>query len=145
MAVSANQPLLGAMNPGKRRTGEVHDSIHLYEGTLCFYERSSGADEGFITDTDDGGSNNFAGVVKKEQDNSSGSSGDLDVEFYTEGGFVLAMAAANKGYVGDKAYATDNYVVTASSSSSTWIGKFTEYIDATHMRVDLFQSEADPT
>ena len=142
MSVSANQPIR-AQNPGNLRSGPVDTLIHLYQGTIAFFERTSGASEGYVTDTADSGSNDFAGIVYAEKDNSAGSAGDKDAELYTSGSFVLYIAAANQGYVGDKAYATDNFTVTASSSSATLIGKFTEYIDATHMRVELGGADTD--
>lgn len=140
MAVTANQTIR-AQNPSRLITGKVLGSTTLYQGTLAYFERTSGTDEGYVLGDDDGGNNNFAGIVVKEVDNSSGDSGDKDVELYTEGDFVLAGTGFTRAIVGDKAYATDNYVVTASSSSSTYIGTFVEYISTTAMRVRIDTQE----
>lgn len=140
MAVTANQKAQ-AQDPGGLRAG-LADARNLYEGTIAFFERTSAASEGYVTDLDDGGVNNFAGIVKEQVDNSGGSAGDLAVEFYTRGAFVLQGTGFHMGLVGDKAYASDNFTITNSASSTTLIGKFIEYISATKMRVEI-QSDSD--
>lgn len=145
MAVTANQ-LSQAMDfQDHLRTGLVDASRQLYQGTLCFFERTSAANEGYLTDLDDSGANTFAGVVKEEADNSSGAVGAIAAEFFVKGAFVFEGTGFHIGLVGDMAYATDNFTVTNSSGSATWIGKFVEFISTTKMRVELFASATDPT
>jgi len=136
MAATTNQ-LIQAMSPGEIVPGKVAASATLYQGTIAFVERTSGSGEGYILADDDSGNNNFAGIVKDKVDNSAGSDGDKDCELYTKGSFVLEGSGLSQAYVGDKAYATDNYTVTPSSSSATYIGTFVEYISATKMRVKI--------
>ncbi len=146
MAATENQKIQ-AQGAGGLRAG-LADAVRLYEGTIAFFERTSGAAEGFVTDLDDSGANNFAGIVKAEVNNSAGSAGDLAVEFYTEGGFVFSGTSTavgntfNQGHVGDKAYASDSNTITNDSSSTTLIGKFIEFISTTKMRVEI-QSGSD--
>ena len=136
MAVTANQ-LIQAQNAGNRRSIPVGGSVHIYGGTMVFYERTSGAGEGYASDTDDSGANDFAGIAVAEADNSSGSAGDIDVEVFTIGGFVLVGSGFAQQFVGDLAYASDNYTITITSGSNTKIGAFSEYISTTKMRVDI--------
>jgi len=136
MSVSANQTVR-AQGAGSRRALPVDAGITLYQATLAFIERTSGASEGYGTSTPDSGNNNFAGVVVEECDNSGGSAGDETAEVFTEGGFVLEGSGFSQDIVGDTAYASDNYTVTPSSSNTTKIGRFSEYISATKMRVDI--------
>ena len=136
MAVTTNQ-LVQGQGLGKLLGIPVAAATTLYQGTLAFFERTSGATEGYALGDDDGGNNNFAGVVVDKVDNSAGSAGDKTVEVYTEGSIVLEGSGFHQGYVGDKIYATDNYTVTPSSSSATYIGTCVEYISATKIRVKL--------
>lgn len=136
MAITANE-LIQAQNPGNRRKIPVAASTALYQGQIVFYERTSGTAEGYATGACDSGTNDFAGIAVAAVDNSSGSAGDLYVEVFTVGGFVLQGTGFIQGIVGDLAYASDNFTITASSSSTTKIGAFSEYISTTKMRVDI--------
>jgi predicted RecA/RadA family phage recombinase len=136
MSVAANQ-LIQAQNPGSRVKAPVAASEHIYQGTLCFWERTSGAGEGYLCDDDDGGANNFAGVAVAEVDNEGGDAGDKNAELFTSGAFVFEGTGFTQAIVGDKAYASDNFTVTGSSSSTTYIGTFKEFISSTKMRVEI--------
>ncbi len=136
MAVSANQ-LIQAQNPGNRRSIPVDASVHIYGGTIVFIERTSGSGEGYATDVGDSGTNEFAGIAVAEANNSSGSAGDINVEVYTVGGFILVGTLFGQYIVGDLIYASDNYTVDDSSSSKTKIGSCSEYVSATKIRVDI--------
>jgi len=136
MSVTANQ-LIQAMDPGKLIPAPVAGTTTLYQGTLAFWERTSGAGEGFALGDDDSGNNNFAGIVVDKVDNSAGSAGDKKAELYTEGSFVLEGAGFTQAMVGDKIYATDNYTVTNVDTNATYIGTCVEYISATKIRVKL--------
>ena len=136
MAVTANQPVK-AQNAGGRQALPVDASVALYQGTLAFYERTSGSSEGYGTSTADSGNNNFAGIVVEEKDNSSGAAGALTAEVFTDGVFELEGSGFSQAIVGDAAYATDNFTVTADSTNATLIGRFVEYVSATKMRVKI--------
>ncbi len=136
MAVTANQ-LIQAQDPGRRRSYPVGGSVHIYQGTIVFLERTSGAGEGYASDVSDSGTNDFAGIAVAEADNSDGDAGDINVEVYTIGGFILVGTFFGQYIVGDLIYASDNYTVDDSSSSTTKIGACSEYVSATKIRVEI--------
>jgi predicted RecA/RadA family phage recombinase len=115
----------------------VDAAIHIYQGTMVFFERTSGSSEGYGTDTDDGGANNFAGIAVDECDNSAGAAGAKSVEVFTEGTFELKGTGFSQAIVGDLAYAGDNYTVTATSGGMSKIGRFVEYVSTTKMGVKI--------
>jgi len=130
MAVTANQVI--EKREG-RRSYPVAASVHIYEGTLVFLTAA-----GYATDVTATGVNGFVGVAVGEQDNSSGSAGDLTVEVWAEGEFVLQGTGFAQADVGSKVYAEDNYTVGVSiSTASVPIGMVTEYISSTKIRVDI--------
>jgi hypothetical protein len=136
MAVTANQ-LIEKRGQLAEIPAPVLGSTTLYQGTLAFWERTSGSDEGYALGDDDSGANNFAGVVKEKCDNASGSSGDKTATLHRSGSFVLQGTGFTRAIVGDKCYATDNFTVTATSTSATYIGEFEEYISTTKMWVRI--------
>lgn len=136
MSTTDNQ-VVAAQDPGKRRSYPVLGSTKIPAGTMTFIERTSGADEGYLTTDDDSGANNFAGIAVAEADNSSGANGAIDCEVYREGAFELPGSGFAQGHVGDLAYAQDNWTVSPSSSSASKIGRIVEYISATKVRVDI--------
>ena len=130
MAVTANQVI--EKREG-RRSYPVAASVHIYEGTLVFLTAA-----GYATDVTATGVNGFVGVAVGEQDNSSGSAGDLTVEVWAQGEFVLQGTGFAQADVGSKVYAEDNYTVGVSiSTASVPIGMVTEYISSTKIRVDI--------
>jgi len=141
MSVAVNQTI-EARNPGRLESYPVLAAKTLYQGTAAFLNRTSGAGEGYATDDDDSGANTFAGIVREQQDNASGDSGDLTVECYTEGSFVVPVSGASQAMVGDLAYATDNYTFTNDSTNATKVGRFTEYVRSGYMRVSIDVQQA---
>ena len=130
MAVTANQVI--EKREG-RRSYPVAASVHIYEGTLVFLTAA-----GYATDVTATGVNGFVGVAVGEADNSSGSAGDLTVEVWAEGEFVLQGTGFAQADVGSKVYAEDNFTVGISiSTASVPIGMVTEYISSTKIRVDI--------
>jgi len=136
MAVTANQ-LIVCSEAGDRVKLPVAATTTLYQGTIAFVQRTSGSDEGYGTGEDNNGANDFAGIVIEKADNSAGAAGAVAAEVYQKGAFVLAGTGFTQSLVGDMAYATDNYTVTASSSNAERIGTFVEYISTTKMRVRI--------
>ena len=136
MAVTANQ-IVKRQGTVDCSSGPVAASTHLYQGTIAFWERTSGAGEGYLTDDDDGGANDFAGIVAAEADNSSGAAGAINAELYITGAFELQGTGFSQAIVGDLTYASDNFTITASASSTTKIGAFVEYVSATKMMVKI--------
>lgn len=135
MSVAANQ-LVQDQDAGALVGIPVGASTHIYGGTLVFRERTSGAGEGYATDTPDTNANDFAGVARDEADNSAGSAGDKDVECYQEGSFVLQGSGFSQANNGDVAYASDNYTVTTNNAYAA-IGRIVEVLSATKVRVKI--------
>lgn len=122
---------------GNRGFGPAAVAV-LYEGTLAFNNAS-----GYVDDDVASGVNKFAGVVITEVDNSGGAAGDLSVDLWTEGVFELQGTGFTQGTVGSDIYASDNYTVTTSSSSTTWIGRCVGYVSSTKILVKILVSN-DP-
>jgi predicted RecA/RadA family phage recombinase len=130
MAVTANQ-LSIVQNPHNLQAQPVAASKRLYAGTLVFLA------SGYATDAIAAGANKFAGVAAQEVDNSSGAAGDKNIETWRSGRFTLAGSGFTQASVGVPIYASDNYTVTATSTSNTLIGRCVEYISATSIVVDI--------
>lgn len=131
MAVTANQ--ITRRQDGCREAYPVEEAVRLYEGTLAFLNAA-----GYAVPTTGTGSNRFAGVVIAEKDNTSGADGDLDVEVWRDGIFYLTGSGFTQASVGQDAYATDNYAVTAlPSASGVKIGRIEEYVSSTVVGVSI--------
>lgn len=128
MAVTANQ--LIAMQDGDLSSYPVAATIHHYQGTLAFVTAA-----GYSSDVVASGANVFAGIVITEADNSSGSSGDINVELYSEGDFELTGSGFSQATVGEDIYASDNYTVTTSNSSTSFVGECVAYVSSTRIMV----------
>ncbi len=129
MAVSANQVVL--MQYAENIIQCKAAAVNLYQNTIAFWDASTG----FITNDDNAGANAFAGIVYQQCDNSGGSAGDKVVELYTEGVFRLTGSSFAQATAGDLIYATDNFVITATSTSASRIGRAVNYVSATQMDV----------
>lgn len=130
MAVTANQ-LINAQDPSCRRSYPVAASKTIYGGTIVF------AASGYASDDDNGGSNVFIGIAVDNADNASGSAGDINVDLYSKGAFVLTGSGFSQANVGALCYASDNYTVTTSATSTTKIGRIVEFISSTQVRVEI--------
>lgn len=131
MAVTANQVVL-MQNPGDLIRCKAA-AVNLYQNTIAFWDASTG----FITNDDNGGANAFAGIVYQQCDNSGGSAGDKEVELWTEGVFRLTGTSFTQATAGDLIYASDNFTITASSSSTSRIGRAVNFVSATQVDVAI--------
>lgn len=129
MAVSANQVVL--MQDAGDIVAAKAAAVNLYQNTIAFYDATTG----FVTNDDNAGANAFAGIVYQQCDNSGGSAGDKTVELWTEGVFRLTGSSFTQGTAGDLIYATDNFVITATSTNASRIGRAVNYVSATQMDV----------
>lgn len=129
MAVTANQ--LIARKDGNRQSYKAAASTRIYEGTLVYI--NSG---GYADDDTASGANAFGGISIREVDNSSGSNGDLDVECWTEGVFVLTGSGFTIADVGKAAFGSDNYTINVAGTGSR-IGKVEEYVSTTQLMVKI--------
>ena len=137
-------PLLGAVtaNQVTPRSGcdsrvkvLVGNGEVLYGGTLVFFDST-----GYATAT--AGGNVFAGLnTETELDNSGGALGALSGEVIISGSAVLHGTGFTQGDVGSQVFAIDNYTVTTTSTSNSYIGVITEFISSTKVRV-LFDVSA---
>lgn len=129
MAVSANQVVtmsdVGALTQGKA------SNVNLYQNTLAFWDASTG----YVTNDDNAGANAFAGIVYQQVDNSGGSAGDQPVQLYSKGVFRLTGSSFTQATAGDLIYATDNFVITATSTNASRIGRAVNYVSATQVDV----------
>ena len=111
----------------------VAASTLLYSGTLMFV--NSG---GYADDDTANGLNVFGGVVCDRVDNSAGANGDLSVEVWQDGKFVLTGSGFTQASVGQQVYASDNYTISTSrAAAGVYIGTVREYIDSTHVVVEI--------
>lgn len=131
MAVTANQVVL-MQSPSKLIRCKAA-AVNLYQNTIAFWDASTG----FITNDDNGGANAFAGIVYQQCDNSGGSAGDKEVELWTEGVFRLTGTSFTQATAGDLIYASDNFTITASSSSTSRIGRAVNFVSATQVDVAI--------
>lgn len=129
MAVTAAQKITKSENC-HRQSYPVEASTTIYGGTLVFID--DGYAQGVIT-----GATGFAGVAVETVDNSSGSNGDLNVEVYEDGKFLLTGSGLTQADVGKACYATDNYTITATASTNPRIGTFKELVSSTKAWVQL--------
>lgn len=138
MSVAANQVINRA--EGCIKSYPVAASTHLYQGTLAFINAT-----GYLDDDTASGANRFAGVVKGEVDNSSGSDGDLKGEVHPSGEFLLVGSGFAQTSVGKPVYASDNYTISLTpTSSKVPIGKVVEYVSATKVWVRLNPNIGEP-
>ena len=115
----------------------VAASTTIYQGTLAFINAS-----GYLDDDTANGANKFAGIAVEYCDNSGGSNGDLKVDLWREGKFVLTGTGFAQTDVLKPAYATDNYTVSPiPTDNAVYIGIISEYISATKVVVELDTKE----
>ena len=114
MSVTANQLVKCA--DGCLGSGPVAATTHLYGGTLVFFNAS-----GFVDDDIAAGVNKVAGIVKDEVDNSAGSNGTKQAEFYEDGVFELVGAGFSQADVQKPVYATDNYTIQLASENAVFV------------------------
>lgn len=132
MAVTADQLIVSQeSHPLDLQSQPVAASKTIYKGTLVFLA------SGYATDVINAGANKFAGIADQHVDNSAGSAGDKNVETWRSGRFELVGSSFTQATVGVPIYASDNYTVTATSTSNTLIGRCVEYISATRIVVDI--------
>lgn len=137
MAVTANQLLTHADN--ERIGGRAAASTTLYQGTLAYINAT-----GYIDDDTASGVNLFAGIVVTNVDNSAGAAGDKPVTLYNRGVFTLVGSGFTQADVGKKVYASDNYTISLSASGNVLIGRCTEYVSATQLKVEIVGRATNP-
>lgn len=132
MAVTENQII--KRQDGDRRSYPVKASTKILDGTLVYLTAGGYADDDTAT-----GVNGFVGIANGEADNTSGSDGDITVEVFAEGDFVLVGAGTyTQANVGDVIYGDDNYTINTSiGSTSVPIGRCVGFVSATKLVVEI--------
>jgi len=114
----------------------VDASSHVYRNAIVGLSTA-----GYAKGTATAGSVIRAGIAREEQDNSSGSAGDLDVEVYTAGEFLLTKDATGanfaQGDVGDIVYASADNGITKTATSNMTLGYVTKFVSTTQVWVKL--------
>jgi hypothetical protein len=85
------------------------------------------------------GANPFLGIAQKEADNSTGSAGDVKVELWTRGVFLLGFVGSTLTIadIGKPCYATDNDVLSIVATNKTPVGVIREVVSATSAMVAI--------
>lgn len=136
MALSADRTLsirgLGTRN----QIGAAVDVF--YVGAMICEDLDTGAATGGEAGTD-ATTKQFVGVNMTHIDNSSGSVGDVDLDLLTEGEVNFPCTGATQAWEGNLMYLLDDETVTvaASASKNVGIGRCTQFISATEVRVTL--------
>lgn len=106
----------------------------LYKGHIAVFNASGYAEEGT-----DAAAKIFAGIVKEKVDNSAGAAGDLYVDVFTTGCFLLAATSIDQADVGKLAYISDAETVTdgGTASNDIPVGIIVEYVSATSCWVEI--------
>lgn len=138
MAVTANQMVNRA--DGCKKGYPVAASTHLYQATMAFVNAS-----GYLDDDTASGVNAFAGITIEEKDNSGGSAGDVSTEIWRKGDFLLTGSGFTQASVGLPVYATDNYTLTTTQTTSgaVKVGIVAEYVSTTKVWVSIDASAAE--
>lgn len=107
----------------------VAASTIIYKGTLVFDAA------GYMSGT--AGGNKFMGVSRGHYDNSAGANGDIHCEYDTHGRVLLTGSGFVAADVGVKVYAVDNFTISKTSTSNSYIGVIESYVSATQVWVTL--------
>ena len=136
MALSADRELdirgLGTRN----QIGAAVDIF--YVGAIIVVDLDTGAATGGEAATD-ATTKKFMGVNMTHVDNSAGSVGDLELDLLTEGEINFPCTGAAEVWEGQLVYAVDDESVelTATSSAKVGVGRVTQFISSTEVRVTL--------
>lgn len=130
MAVTANQ--LIKRQEGEKGSAPVEEATRLYQGTLAFFNAA-----GYLVGIVASGANPFAGVMIGEADNTSGADGDINGSFWQDGDFEMTGSGFSQATVGLDIFASDNYTVTTSNSSTSYVGRCVGYISSTKIIVSI--------
>lgn len=99
---------------------------------------------GFAVNIVASGANPLLGIAQTEANNSAGAAGDVRVELWTRGVFLLGFAGATLTIadVGKPCFATDNDTLSITGTSRTPVGVIREVVTATSAMVAINVSGA---
>jgi len=110
----------------------VKASQTIYKGALVAVDST-----GYALPAADTSGHVLVGVAVEKADNSSGSSGDIDVRVYKTGTFEVAKASAAQTDVGDLMYVLDDQTVASSSTNSVKAGYVVEVPSSSKVRIRI--------
>ncbi len=106
----------------------------IYKGTLVSVRVADGyaypARSGTATDI-------FMGEAVETVDNSAGSGGEKNIKVRRRGSIVVVCSGFAQTDLGAIVYASDDQTVTKTSTNNQKVGKVSEFISATSVRIDL--------
>lgn len=126
MAVATNQTVKRQGRDGKLNARGVAAGVHIYEGTAIFTDAN-----GFATSVKADANTVFLGIAREEIDNTSGTNGEKNVEFWTDGNFELPTSGLAVADIGSDIHASDNYTFTKTATGNPKAGKIVGYVSAT--------------
>jgi predicted RecA/RadA family phage recombinase len=133
MAITADRAMK-IQSPGKLVSYPAVASVVHYGGALVYLVAASG----YATNAIAAGANQFAGIVKSGGGIAApASSGDANVECWTEGDFELPTTGASQAWVGDLIYGIDNGSVDATSTSQSLVGRCVGFVSSTKIIVRI--------
>jgi hypothetical protein len=137
-AVTANQLRPRCQDPGMLRHCGVLTNIHLYSGTMAFYDATTG----YLTDDDASGANKFAGIVENEVDATGSASGAKVAEVWTGGSYEVGVGSGfTQADARKPVYATSNNDITLTATNATRIGTSDGFVSATKLSVRLLMHD----
>lgn len=124
MAITANRTVKRQGRDGKLASIGVAASKHIYEGAFVYLDAGGDA-----TDVIVDANTVFAGIARREADNSSGADGDIQVEVWTDGDFELTVGGTlADSEIGTSVYGVDNGTCNQTSSAQPAIGKLMDRV-----------------
>jgi len=121
MALSTNTPVQEFI--GRTEGSPVYIAIHPYEGSML------GNIAGYVRPLVAG--DLFRGHALEERDNTSGASGDYNIEHLT-GQYRLQVTLTGVSIldVGKDVYASDDTTLTFTPAGNSWVGKVVRYVSS---------------
>ncbi len=140
MAVLTKDKELNMLNPGEVREFPVIASDIIYKGALVGVDAT-----GFAEPAADTTGLAFLGIAVGKADNSSGSSGDINVEVFTIGSFRIVGVGIVQGDLGKVLYVVDDSSVDDGAADNfVAVGTLEEFVSATDVWVRLHVGAAQP-
>jgi hypothetical protein len=126
-ALSANTAYTGADDG--LGYGPVKGTTHVYRNAFV------GATAGYLRGLVAG--DKFMGIAYEEVDNSSGSDGDLQVQYAQKGEFLLTGAGFAATDVGKQVFASDDCTLTLTATGNSRVGIIQRYVSSTQVWVRI--------
>jgi hypothetical protein len=133
MALTANESLK-SRGEGEIVAFAVKAATHIYRNAIVGIEVATGLVRGAIASVTP---DVRAGIAREEADNSAGAAGDIDVEVYTVGEFLLTGTGFAQTDVGAVVYAAADDAISLTSTNNVVLGRVTKFVSSTQVWVRL--------